>query len=840
LKQKAGKLEFPEKIENSPSSVQAAFISGYFDADGCAQKSKKVYKMASIDFDFIRKVQDVLMANGIVSRLHFEDRTKLGWKNLYTLAIVGKLAQERFIVFMRESEKVKKSKFVVKRDNVLTPYVSSDFGLTRQSFKYCPSDSQFLSSNTFNRLSNEDGVNIEHEVLIKDSIVSMVELDEKVDTYDLKLEKEHLFWCASFYVHNSGRRGAMMLTINVHHPEVLTFATIKKDLTKVTGANISIFLTDEFLKAVEKGEKYEQRWPVDAKKPKISIMVDAKEVWNKIIETAHLTAEPGLMFIDSIIKDHPASAYADEGFTPHSSNPCSEISMNADTCRLMAINMSSFVENPFTKEAKFDFDKWSEVVYKAQRLMDDMVDLEIEYMGKIIAKIESDPEPEHIKAHEIRTWNEFLDNAIKGRRTGLGVTAIGDAFAYLGVKYGSDESIALMDNIFKTKKLAEYRSSIDLAKERGSFPIYNYEKEKHNAFIKQLIKDGPELDSLLKKHGRRNVCISTIAPTGSVSILTQTTSGIEPVFALSYTRKKKITTNDDAKADYVDQLGDKFQVFTVYHHGVEKWMKISGETDVKKSPYHGSTSYDLNYQQRVKLQAAAQKHIDHAISSTVNLPNNATIEDVSKIYTEAWSSGLKGITVYRDGCRDGILVSEESMSEKKEDKVELLSGNAIRRPKKIPCDIFQITADGEKWTVLVGLVNGKPYEVFCGKPKKVELGKTEKGYIEKEGKGVYSLHIGEDTILKDIGDIFTDTQGAFSRMISTSLRHGVDIQFLVQQLEKSDGTIFSFSKAISRVLKKYIVEGAKESGVKCKDCGSESLVRQEGCVTCKDCGWSKC
>ena len=641
-------------------------------------------------------------------------------------------------------------------------------------------------------------------------------------------------------VGQSGRRGAMMLTINVHHPEVLTFATIKKDLTKVTGANISIFLTDEFLKAVEKGEKYEQRWPVDAKKPKFSNMIDAREVWNKIIETAHMTAEPGLMFIDSIIKDHPASAYADEGFTPHSSNPCSEISMNADTCRLMAINMSSFVENPFTKEAKFDFDKWSEVVYKAQRLMDDMVDLEIEYMGKIIAKIESDPEPEHIKAHEIRTWNEFLDNAIKGRRTGLGVTAIGDAFAYLGVKYGSDESIALMDNIFKTKKLAEYRSSIDLAKERGSFPIYNYEKEKHNAFIKQLIKDGPELDSLLKKHGRRNVCISTIAPTGSVSILTQTTSGIEPVFALSYTRKKKITTNDDAKADYVDQLGDKFQVFTVYHHGVEKWMKISGETDVKKSPYHGSTSYDLNYQQRVKLQAAAQKHIDHAISSTVNLPNNATIEDVSKIYTEAWSSGLKGITVYRDGCRDGILVSEESMSEKKEDKVELLSGNAIRRPKKIPCDIFQITADGEKWTVLVGLVNGKPYEVFCGKPKKVELGKTEKGYIEKEGKGVYSLHIGEDTILKDIGDIFTDTQGAFSRMISTSLRHGVDIQFLVQQLEKSDGTIFSFSKAISRVLKKYIVEGAKESGVKCKDCGSESLVRQEGCVTCKDCGWSKC
>jgi ribonucleoside-diphosphate reductase alpha chain len=643
-------------------------------------------------------------------------------------------------------------------------------------------------------------------------------------------------------VGQSGRRGAMMLTINVHHPEVLTFATIKKDLTKVTGANISIFLTDEFLKAVEKGEKYEQRWPVDAKKPKFSNMVDAREVWNKIIETAHMTAEPGLMFIDSIIKDHPASAYADEGFTPHSSNPCSEISMNADTCRLMAINMSSFVENPFTKEAKFDFDKWSEVVYKAQRLMDDMVDLEIEYMGKIIAKIKSDPEPEHIKAIELRTWEEFLENAGKGRRTGLGVTAIGDAFAYLNVKYGSEESIELMDKIFKAKKLAEYRSSIDLAEQRGNFPMYSYAKEKDNAFIKQLIKDAPEFDSLLKKHGRRNVCISTIAPTGSVSILTQTTSGIEPVFALSYTRKKKITTNDDAKADYVDQLGDKFQIFTVYHHGLEKWMKITGETDIKKSPYYGSTSYDMNYQQRVKLQAAAQKHIDHAISSTVNLPSDATIEDVSKIYTEAWNSGLKGITVYRDGCRDGILVSGEAKDEKDKKDQEEKSGDhkAIIRPSKIPCDVFNIVAEGVRWTVLVGLVDGQPYEIFCGKPKKVELGKTEKGYIEKEAKGVYSLHIGEDTILKDISDIFTDTQGSITRLTSTLLRHGVDLQFIVQQLEKSDGSIVSFNKAVSRVLKKYIKDGVKEKGAKCQECGAESLVRQEGCVTCKNCGWSKC
>ncbi len=638
-------------------------------------------------------------------------------------------------------------------------------------------------------------------------------------------------------VAQSGRRGAQMLTISVHHPEVLNFATIKNNLGKVTGANISIFLTDEFLEAVKSGKKYEQRWPVDSKSPQYSKMIDAKMVWNEIIKNAWKMAEPGLMFIDKIKEYTPPNSY--DGWSPISSNPCSEITMNEDTCRLIAINMASFVENPFTKDAKFNFEKWENVVYRSQRLMDDMVDLEIECMEKIIKKIEKDPEPIHIKQIEIDTWNLYLKHAKDGRRTGLGVTGVGDTIAYLNLRYGSAESIELVEKIFKQKKFSEYKSSIDMAEQRGAFGIYDFDKEKSNAFIVQLFKDFPELKEQMRTGGRRNIAISTIAPTGSLSILTQTTNGIEPVFQTSYKRRKKITSNDqDTRVDFTDSLGDKWQEFTVYHHGVKKWMDATGESDISKSPYNNSTSYDLNYKERVLIQAAAQRHIDHSISSTVNLPNNATVEDVATVYTTAWENNLKGVTVYRDGCRDGVLITNESLETKSAAK----SGdrNAIKRPTKIPCDIYQITADGEKWTVMVGMVDNKPYEIFCGKPKKVELGKIEKGYIEKEGKGVYSLHIGDDTILKDISDIFNDTQGAITRLISTSLRHGVDIQFIVQQLEKSDGVITSFNKAVSRVLKKYIKDGVKENGAKCPECKGDSLVRQEGCVTCKNCGYSKC
>ncbi len=636
-------------------------------------------------------------------------------------------------------------------------------------------------------------------------------------------------------VGQNGRRGAQMLTISVHHPEVLTFATIKNDLTKVTGANISVFLTDEFLNAVKKGEKYEQRWPVNSKKPKYTQMVDAKAVWDTLIANAWKMAEPGLMFIDNIKNYTPPNSY--DGWSPISSNPCSEITMNEDTCRLIAINMSSFVDNKFTDNAKFNFDKWREVVSKSQRLMDDMVDLEIECMEKIIEKIKKDPEPLHIKQQEIDTWELYLKHARDGRRTGLGVTGVGDTLAYLNIKYGSEDSIKFVDEVFKAKKGAEYQSSINLAKERGAFGIFDWEKESNNEFIVQLVKDFPELKDELKKFGRRNIAISTIAPTGSLSILTQTTSGIEPVFQLSYRRRKKINANDEnTRVDFTSQLGDKSQEFTVYHNGLKLWKEITGQKEIEKSPYFKSTSYDLTYEQRVKLQAAAQKHIDHSISSTVNLPKDCSVEDVANVYRTAWESNCKGITVYREGCRDGVLITEETERTTQQKK----QGEAIKRPDKVPCDIYQITAEGRKWVVMVGLVEGKPYEIFCGKPKKIDIGKVEKGYIEKEGRGKYSLHIGNDIILKDISDTFDDVQGHLTRLISTLLRHEVNIKFIVQQLEKSDGTIISFNKAISRVLKKYIEDGEKENGVKCPECSEETLIRQDGCITCSSCGYSKC
>jgi ribonucleoside-diphosphate reductase alpha chain len=646
-------------------------------------------------------------------------------------------------------------------------------------------------------------------------------------------------------VGQQGRRGALMQTISVHHPEILNFATIKNDETKVTGANISIFLTDEFLAAVDKGEKYEQRWPVDSKTPTVSHMVDAREVWSVIIHSAWLRAEPGLMFLDKIKDYTPTISY--EGWEPHSTNPCSEIAMNADTCRLIAINMSSFVDEPFTKVAKFNFDKWNDVVSKAQRLMDDMVDLEIECMEKILAKIESDPEPQYIKQIEIDTWKTFLENAKIGRRTGLGITGLGDTFAALGYRYGSDESIEFSDKVFKAKKIAEFSTSVALAKERGAFSIYDYAKEKDNSFIVQLFVDAPGLEKEMKKYGRRNISISTVAPTGSLSILTQTTSGIEPAFAVEYIRSKKINPNDqDAKVDYVDKMGDKWQNFKITHHMYKKWMDVSGKTlhDVEKSPYHNSMAHTLNYAERVKIQAAVQKHVDHAISSTVNLPKEATEEDVSTVYTTAWKAGCKGITVYREGCRTGVLKTSEDDAEE-----AINESHAPKRPETLECDVHRVNVSGKPWYCFVGLLNGKPYEIFAGLEKDIVPPKSlEKGVIVKrsmKASSKYDIYFNKDAdeeiTFKDITSHFSnEAYSTNARIASMCLRHGIPVQFIVNQLQKDENEeLFSFNKVVARVLKKYISDGTKSSG-KCSQCGQDSLAYQEGCATCTSCGFSKC
>jgi len=574
-------------------------------------------------------------------------------------------------------------------------------------------------------------------------------------------------------------------------------------------------------------------------------MVDAREVWGVIMHSAWFRAEPGLMFIDKVKNYTPTNSYP--GWEPHSTNPCSEIAMNADTCRLTAINMNSFVENPFTKDAKFDFEKWDDVVFKSQRLMDNLVDLEIEFMEKIIAKVESDPEPQHIKQIEIDTWKGFLENARIGRRTGLGITGLGDTFAALNIRYGSDESIEFTDKVFKAKKIAEYESSVTLAKERGAFSIYDYAKEKNNDFIIQLFADAPELEKEMKKHGRRNISISTVAPTGSLSILTQTTSGVEPTFATEYIRSKKVNPNDsDAKVDYIDKQGDKWQNFKVTHHMYKKWMDVTGGgiNDVDKSPYHNSLAHTLNYAERVKIQATIQKHIDHAISSTVNLPKDAVEEDVSIVYTTAWKSGCKGITVYRDGCRTGVLkTSEDEVGD------VIHESHAPKRPETLECDVHRVNVSGKPWYCFVGLLNGKPYEIFAGLEKDIVPPKSlEKGVIVKramKASSKYDIYFNKgdegEITFKDITSHFSnEAYSTNARIASMCLRHGIPVQFIVNQLQKDENEeLFSFNKVVARVLKKYISDGTKSSG-KCSQCSQDTMVFQEGCATCTSCGFSKC
>lgn len=651
-------------------------------------------------------------------------------------------------------------------------------------------------------------------------------------------------------VGQGGRRGALMETISIHHPEVLNFITIKNDPQKVTGANISVRLTDEFLTALENDGEYELRFPVDYKergiKPKISKMVKAREIWDVIINSAWMRAEPGLLFWDSIIKNNAVDCYSSKGFATISTNPCSELPLcTHDSCRLLLQNLFFYVKNPFTKDTYFDFDLFKSDVLVAQRLMDDLVDLEIEKIDKIINKIKDDPEKEEIKKEELELWSSIKQKCINGRRTGLGITGMGDALAALNIKYGSEKSIITVEKIQKAQKLASFESSMEMAKEIGAFPIWDWNLEKDSAFLLQIKGEDPELYKNISKYGRRNIANLTIAPAGSVSILTKTTSGIEPLFKLDpYIRKKKINANDkESRVDSVDQSGDKWQHFEVYHPKVKLWMEITKETDISKSPWYGATANDINWTNRVKLQAAAQKHIDHAISSTINLPETATKEQVSEIYVASWKEGVKGITVYRDNCRSGVLVSKET---KKDDNSKITKTIAPKRPKELPCDVHHINFKGKRYYVMVGLLDKDPYELFTGSnddgegdtivPKSIKTGK-----LVKKQKGKYTL-VNED---KEFSCVVTnghsdDNADALTRLISAALRHGTAIEFIVDQLEKTVGDLTSFTKILGRTLKKYIPDGTKVTGETCPSCKSTHIVRENGCKICKNCGASAC
>ncbi len=648
-------------------------------------------------------------------------------------------------------------------------------------------------------------------------------------------------------VAQGGRRGALMITISVHHPQVRDFIRIKRNLTRVTGANISVRLSDEFMNAVRNESEFQLKWPVDSDTPTVTRSVDAKELWHEIIESAHACAEPGLLFWDNAKNTTPSDIYEDEGFGSVSTNPCGEIILSPyDSCRLMLINLKNFVINPFSPNAKFDYKKLEQVAQKAQRLMDDMIDLEVEQVDKIIQKIKNDPEPNAVKRTEMEMWESVRTQALRGRRTGLGVTAVGDAVASLGIRYGSEESIRTVESIYRCMTLNAYKSSCMLAGERGTFPVYSDEKEQGHPYLERLKDEDDELRSLHDTHGRRNIALTTTAPAGSVSVLTQTTSGIEPAFLLKYMRRKKISTDSEpnARIDFVDDVGDAWQEYPVYHHAFREWMEITGLEDEKMSPYWKATANEIVWTQKVKLQAAAQQWICHAISNTTNLPEDTTVDTVKDVYMTGWQLGCKGVTVYRDGCRSGVLVSDKQDTTFEE-------RSAPKRTTELECDIHIATIKGERWTILVGLMEGRPYEVMGGLSHYVEIPRKYKsGLISKKERktttSIYDLTVGEDDdqmVIKDIVKVFDNPNYAgYTRTISLALRHGAPIQYLVEQLQKDkDADLFSFSKVIARCLKKYIADGTRSGSKVCDACETEgSLIYQEGCVTCANCGSSKC
>lgn len=658
-------------------------------------------------------------------------------------------------------------------------------------------------------------------------------------------------------VAQGGRRGALMISCHCLHPDIETFIAIKQDKTKVTGANVSVRVTREFMFAVEHDQEITLRWPVDvpAQDAKFTKVVKAKQIWDQLIAANWASAEPGILFWNTITENSIPDLFP--GYSSITVNPCGEITLSPyDSCRLMLLNLTKFVHNPFkVEDCSFKMEEFEAVVEKAQRLMDDLVDLEIEAIDRIIAKVESDPEPEEVKRTELELWHKVRKSAVYGRRTGLGITGLGDALAMCCMQYGNTYSINTTSLIYQSLAEAANRSSVRMAQERGAFPacdldILQSAYDADHPSITKLLADDYDLEPDLLKYGRRNIALTTTAPAGSMSILAQTTSGCEPVFMLSYKRRKKINPNDaSARVDFVDDVGDKWTEHTVYHHGLKQWMEVTGETDITKSPYWGATSADIDWNASVDLQAAAQEWVEHSISKTCNLPEHVTKEQVSELYMRAYKSGCKGFTIYRDGSRSGVLVADKPKEEKKAQVVET---TAPKRPDRLTCDIHRTQIGGEQYVMIVGLLEDKPFEIFCGLSKNLGLPKTKTtGFVEKvkvKDKTQYNLVIpvgdAGELVINDLVSTFDNpVYESFTRTLSLSLRHGVPVQFVVDQLRKDKHSdVTSFSAATARVLSKhYIPDGTKPVGVKkCGDCGSDSLAYESGCVSCKNCGSSKC
>ena len=668
-------------------------------------------------------------------------------------------------------------------------------------------------------------------------------------------------------VAQDGRRGALMMTVSIKHPDSESFIDAKMQEGKVTGANVSVRIDDDFMKAATSGTPYLQTFPVDSPDPDTTKEVDATAIWNKIVHNAWKSAEPGVLFWDTITRESVPDCYADLGFQTISTNPCGEIPLCPyDSCRLVAINLYSYVDKPFTPEARFNFELFRDHVGKAQRIMDDIIDLEMEKIDTIIAKIKEDPETEEVKASELNLWEKIRSKTLKGRRTGCGTTGEGDMLAALGYRYGTPEATAFSAEVHKALALAYYNASVDMAAERGAFEVYDAEREKNNPFILRLKEADPALYEKMVRQGRRNIACLTIAPTGTTSIMTQTTSGIEPVFLPVYKRRRKVNPSDEnVSIDFVDEVGDAFEEYVVYHHKFLEWMKAQGiepkakmtaeEIDdlIRRSPYNMATANEIDWVEKVKMQGAVQKWVDHSISVTINLPADVTEELVGRLYVEAWKAGCKGCTVYRDGSRNNVLEAVEKPEEA--NPVIAPPEILVKRPNELDADVVRFQNNKEKWIAFVGLVDGRPYEIFTGLaddddgifcPKSVTSGKIIKA-TDDQGRKRYDFQFinkrGYKTTIEGLSEKFNPEFWNYAKLISGVLRYGMPIDQvlkLVGGLELDSTSINTWKNGVERALKKYIPDGTQASGKKCPNCGQETLVYQEGCLICKNCGSSRC
>ena len=667
-------------------------------------------------------------------------------------------------------------------------------------------------------------------------------------------------------VAQDGRRGALMLSVSIKHPDSEAFIDAKMTEGKVTGANVSVKLDDEFMNAAVNGESYTQQFPIDSENPMYKKVINASALWKKIVHNAWKSAEPGVLFWDTIIRESVPDCYADLGYKTVSTNPCGEIPLCPyDSCRLLAINLYSYVVNSFTPEAYFDFDLFKKHVALAQRIMDDIIDLELEKIEKILEKIDSDPESMEVKGTERHLWEKIYKKSGQGRRTGVGITAEGDMLAALGLRYGTEEATEVSEKVHQTIAIEAYRSSVNMAKERGAFEIYDWTREQNNPFINRIKDADPALYEEMKTYGRRNIACLTIAPTGTTSLMTQTTSGIEPVFMPVYKRRRKVNPNDpDVHVDFIDETGDAFEEYVVFHHKFQKWMEVNGydttkrysqeEIDdlVAKSPYYKATSNDVDWLMKVKMQGRIQKWVDHSISVTINLPNNVDEDLINRLYVEAWRSGCKGCTVYRDGSRAGVLISTKPKEKKEENR----NNQVVEvRPRVLEADVVRFQNNKEKWVAFVGLLDGRPYEIFTGiqdeeegilLPKSVTTGRIIKNYDE-DGVKRYDFQFenkrGYKMTIEGLSEKFNKEYWNYAKLISGVLRWRMPIEQvikLVSSLQLDSENINTWKNGVERALKKYVQDGTEAKGVKCPNCGHETLVYQEGCLICKTCGSSRC